>query len=147
MKNFKPTEDELIKLLPEAFVIESPDRARFDTFFTTLVAKPELSRERAYPKLVSFLFRSPYFSLSISAVAVVLILTSISVQNLPSLSISNTSYESSALLSKDTFAFLSDEESAELDSLISEVDSLSIQDLTSLENDLESGALSFENEL
>lgn len=147
MKNFKPSEDELIKLLSEAFVVESPDRARFDTFFTTLVAKPELPRAKAYPKLVSFLFRSPYFSLSISAVAIVLILTSVSVQNLPSLSISNTSYESSVLLSKDTFAFLSDEESAELDSLISEVDSLSIQDLTSLENDLESGALSFENEL
>jgi hypothetical protein len=147
MKHFKPTEDELIKLLPEAFVIESPDRAHFDTFFSTLVTKPQIPHERTYPKLVSYLFRSPYFSFSISAVAVILILTSVSVQNLPSLNISNTSYESSVLLSKDTFAFLSDEESAELDSLISEVDTLSIQDLTSIEDDLDPGVLSFENEL
>lgn len=147
MNHIKPTEDELIKLLSEVFVIESPDRTRFDTFLSTLVMKPQISRERTYPKLVSYLFHSPYFSFSISAIAVILVLTSISIQNSPSLNISNTSYESSVLLSKDTFVFLSDEESTELDSLITEVDSLSIQDLTSLENDLDSSVQSFENEL
>ncbi len=147
MKHFTPTENELIKLLPEAFVVESPSRERFNTFFTTLLDSPGPKLAPEYPKFVSLLFRSPYLSLSVGALAVILVLTGVSSHRLNSVSISKNSYESSTLLSKETFAFLSDEESSAIDSLINEIDASSMDDFNSLENGPDSSELSFESEI